>query len=98
MTCYLSELMAKAGALVVIADINETGGQDVATNIQNIGGEAMFMHLARIVHRSGAASYVENHPGQIECHASLATTGMSRTRTVDSGVDGICGRVSKVTA
>lgn len=40
-----AELMAKAGASVVIADINEGGGQEVATTIQNGGGQAMFIHL-----------------------------------------------------
>ncbi|GIO22101.1 SDR family NAD(P)-dependent oxidoreductase [Oceanobacillus sp. J11TS1] len=38
-------LFAKEGASVVVADFNETNGQEVVKNIKNNGGEASFVHV-----------------------------------------------------
>ncbi|HIO75786.1 MAG TPA: SDR family NAD(P)-dependent oxidoreductase, partial [Gammaproteobacteria bacterium] len=42
-TCRLYAQEGAAG--IVVADINEEGGQSVANNIVEAGGEAIFIHL-----------------------------------------------------
>lgn len=37
-------LFAKEGAKVVVADINDAGGEETVKNIQSTGGEALFIH------------------------------------------------------
>ena len=37
-------LFAKEGAKVVVADINDAGGEETVKNIESTGGEALFIH------------------------------------------------------
>ena len=37
-------MFAKEGAKVVVADINDAGGEETVTSIKSNGGEAVFIH------------------------------------------------------
>jgi NAD(P)-dependent dehydrogenase (short-subunit alcohol dehydrogenase family) len=38
-------LFAREGARVVVADVNDTGGQETARSVQADGGEALYLHV-----------------------------------------------------
>lgn len=40
-----AKMFAKEGAKVVVADVDEAGGQQVVAGIAEVGGEALFVHL-----------------------------------------------------
>lgn len=51
-------LFAREGAAVVVADVNEVGGREIVTQIEDSGGRAVFVH-ADVSHAADCAHMVE---------------------------------------
>ncbi|SLK10615.1 SDR family NAD(P)-dependent oxidoreductase [Arthrobacter sp. P2b] len=87
-------LFAARGAKVTIADVNETGGNDVADLIADAGGEAVFVKtdltneadvknlVATAAERFGGLDGAFNNAGIIGPHGSIAETSFETWQKV----------------
>ncbi len=70
----ICENFAKAGALVIVSDINEEGGQQTVRSIEKNGGKASFIKLDVMDSTSieNAAANIEKEHGKLDIFVSAA--------------------------
>jgi len=84
----LSRALAKRGAKVVVADINDTLGENLVEEISAAGGTAKYLHVDVTVEESmsALAGEVQREYGQIDLvfnNAGISVSGDARDLTLD---------------
>lgn len=84
----LSRALAKRGAKVVIADINDTLGENLAAEINTTGGSAKYLHVDVTVEESMSAlvAEIKREYGRIDLvfnNAGISVAGDCRDLTLD---------------
>lgn len=80
-----AKILAREGACVVVADINDEGGQQTIAQIREAGGEALFVH-ADVTAQNDVRSAVQQtigHFGRLDCAVNNAGTNGEPGSVVD---------------
>jgi len=83
-----AQLFAREGAKVVVADINETGGQETAESIRAASGEAFFVEadVGNMDQVKGLVQSALDRYGRLEIiHSNAAAYAMGRATEISEG-------------
>ncbi len=80
-----AKISAREGARVVVADMDDEGGQRTVSEIGNAGGEALFIHVD-VTDEDGVRSAIQQtveHFGRLDCAVNNAGIGGESRLLVD---------------
>ena len=93
----IARLLAREGASVVLADVNDAPGKRVLREIKAKGGNGLYVHLdvANEDHWVSAMAVLEKYAIEIDRHqrAPIGQGGVGRERARDVGAGAVDGNV-----